>query len=111
MQPSTRHPALRTLGYRGELSAGTAPQRPGKRRFLSCRSHHTPSGRILCCAVRRTLISNNFDPFTASTLILTNHPTKQHQDKAKVSGALQIHRGLTLDEEPAPMVKAFGDDE
>jgi len=108
---STIKRALRTGGCRLELPSGADvhPLDQGKALSYRCPNHLTRN--IPLRAIRRTLLSIDVCASTALTPVLMSRTTSEHRIRRRVAGDLEILRGLTAHEEPAPLAEVFGDDE
>lgn len=107
MNLSIRHSAQMTRGCR-PLPAAHA-HRQGS--ALDFRFHSPLLRHIDLRATRRILLSIDLDAFTASIPVQKSTPAREHQSQANVASPLEMQRGLTAHEEPAPPAEVFRDDE
>lgn len=107
MDLATNHSPQISRGC-GLLSASHAHQlRPA--RALNYRCHSYLLRHIDLRAIRRILFSIDLDAFTALIPVQTSIPMTEHQNKANFARTLEIYRGLTAYEEPAPPAGVFSE--
>jgi hypothetical protein len=108
--PSIRRPALKARSYKLELWPGAYLNRLSHARTFGdgCLCHL--SRHIRVSANEWILLSIDLNS-PALTTVWTSCLTRKHRNKPKMSGAPEIHRGLTLHEDSSPLAEVFGDDD